>query len=192
METTLAEVYSNAPVGSQVVPFPESPGTDLEVLGAGFKGRRGRVLLRESVNVAAAGGPVPAADWKPQSLTPNLADSMATQNLAAARGAILNAYGVLPGLVEPSTTGPLIREAQRHLAGWTLQPMAMLMAEEASAKLGGKVEIDVMRPVQAYDVSGRARAMATLIQGLAQAKDAGIDPDAALRLVNWGAGDEAF
>lgn len=192
LETTLAEVYSNAPIGSQVVPFPESPGTDLETLGRGFAGRRGRVLLRESVNVAAAGGPVPAADWKPQSLTPNLADSMATQNLAAARGAILNAYGVLPGLVEPSTTGPLIREAQRHLAGWTLQPAALLMAEEASAKLGGKVEIDVMRPVQAYDVSGRARAMATLIQGLAQAKEAGIDPDAALRLVNWGRDDDAF
>lgn len=192
LESTLAEVYANAPIGSQVVPFPESPGTDLETLGQGFKGRRGRVLLRESVNVAAAGGPTPQQDWKPQALTPNLADSMATQNLAAARGAILNAYGVLPALVEPATTGPLIREAQRHLAGWTLQPMAMLMAEEASAKLGGKVEIDVMRPVQAYDVSGRARAMATVVQGLALAKEAGIDPDAALRLVNWGRGDDAF
>lgn len=145
-----------------------------------------------SVNVAAAGGATPQSDWKPQALTPNLSDSMMTQNLAAARGAILNAFGVLPGLVEPSTTGPLIREAQRHLAGWTLQPMAMLMAEEACGKLGSTVEIDVMRPVQAYDVSGRARAMSTLIQGLAMAKEAGIDPDAALRLVNWGRDDAAF
>lgn len=192
LEHTLPEVYTNAPIGSQVVPFPESPGTDLETLGRGFAGRRGRVLLRESVNVAAAGGPVPAADWKPQNLTPDLADSMATQNLAAARGAILNAYGVLPALVDPNTTGPLIREAQRHLAGWTLQPIAMLMAKEASAKLGSTVEIDVMRPVQAFDVSGRARAMATIVQGLAIAKEAGVDPDAALRLVNWRKDDDAF
>lgn len=192
LETALAEVYANAPIGSQVVPFPESPGTDLETLGRGFAGRRGRVLLRESVNVAAAGGPVPQQDWKPQALTPNLADSMATQNLAAARGAILAAFGVLPALLDPATTGPMVREAQRHLAGWTLQPMAMLMAEEASGKLGSVVEIDVMRPVQAYDVSGRARAFATLVQGLQAAKDAGIDPDAALRLVNWGRDDGAF
>ena len=61
LETTLAEVYANAPIGSQVVPFPESPGVDLETLGRGFKGRRGRVLLRESVNVAAAGGAAEAA-----------------------------------------------------------------------------------------------------------------------------------
>lgn len=192
LETALAETYANAPLGSAVVPFPESTGTDLETLASGFKGRRGRVLLRESVNVAAQGSVAPNGDWRPQGLTPNLEASMATQNWAAARQSILSAFGVLPGGLDPQTTGPMVREMQRHLAGWTLQPMAMLMAEEASDKLGGKIEIDVMRPVQAYDVSGRARAMATLVQGLAQAKEAGIDPDAALRLVNWGRDDDAF
>ena len=117
---------------------------------------------------------------------------MATQNWKASRDSVLTAFGILPGGFDAATTGPMVREVQRHLAGWTLQPMAMLMADEASEKLGGKIEIDVMRPVQAYDVSGRARAMATLIQGLAQAKEAGIDPDAALRLVNWGKDDGAF
>ncbi|MGA0615559.1 phage portal protein [Paracoccus sp. KR1-242] len=192
LETALSETYANAPLGSSVVPFPESTGVDLDTLARGFKGRRGRVLLRESVNVAAQGSVAPQSDWRPQGLTPNLADSMATQNWGAARASILNAFGVLPGGVDTATTGPMVREMQRHLAGWTLQPMAMLMAEEASLKLGGNVEIDVMRPVQAYDVSGRARAMTTLVQGLAMAREAGIDPDAALRLVNWGKDDGAY
>ena len=56
------------------------------------------------------------------------------------------------------------------------------------------VMIDVMRPVQAYDVSGRARAMTTIIEGLARAKELGLSPaevNTALTLVNWGANDGA-
>lgn len=59
IESALAEVFDHAPLGSQIIPYPESPEVDLENLGRGFRGRRGRVLLRESVNVSAAGGPVP-------------------------------------------------------------------------------------------------------------------------------------
>jgi len=52
----------------------------------------------------------------------------------------------------------------------------------------------VMRPVQAYDVGGRARALSTMIEGLARAKELGLSPDEvnkALTLVNWGEGDNA-
>jgi hypothetical protein len=194
LETALAETYANAPLGSHIVPFPESPETDLETLARGFRGRRGRVMLRESVNVAAAGGVAPQTDWRPASLSPNLADTMATQSWQAARGGILNAFGVLPALLSENTTGPLIREAQRHLAGWTLQPIAQVMAEECSAKLGSKVEIDVMRPVQAFDVGGRARALSTIIEAMARAKEAGLSAqefDVAAKLVNWGNDDGA-
>ncbi|SNR63020.1 hypothetical protein SAMN06265378_1131, partial [Paracoccus sediminis] len=86
------------------------------------------------------------------------------------------------------------REAQRHLAYWTLQPMAALLAEEATNKLGQPVEIDTLRPLQAFDVSGRARALATIVQALAQAKEGGLSPSElndALTLVNWGANDGA-
>lgn len=104
------------------------------------------------------------------------------------------AFGVLPGLTNNATTGPLVREAQRHLAQWTIQPLAMLLAEEASAKLGSEIMIDVLRPIQAYDAGGRARAAATIIQALAQAKEAGLSPGdvgSALTLVNWGPNDGA-
>lgn len=185
VETALSEVYEYAPLGSLIVPFPETPETDMEKLGRGFRGRRGRVLLRESVNVTAAGGPVPPTDWKPQSVGPDLERSMTPETLAAARESILAAFGVLPGLFNAATTGPMVREAQRHLAQWTLQPVAGLMAEEASEKLGVQVKIDTLRPLQAFDAGGRARALSAIIAALAQAKEADVDPSDALKLVAW-------
>ncbi len=194
VESALAEVFEHAPIGSQIVPYPESADTDMTTLGRSFRGQRGRILLRESVNVSAAGGPAPAVDWKPADVTPDLERSMSVESLAAAREAIAGAFGVLPALFASNAQGPLVREAQRHLAGWTLQPIAALLAEEASEKLGATVEIDVGRPLQAFDAGGRARALATIVQALAQAKEAGLAPgdmNAALTLVNWGEGDKA-
>jgi hypothetical protein len=185
LETALREFYEYAPLGTQVLPFPESPETDLEKLGQGFRGKRGRTLLRESVNVAAAGGPVPQTDWKPQDMTPDLQRSMTTENLGEARASILSVYGVLPALFNPSTTGPLVREAQRHLAQWMLQPIANLIAEEASTKLATPVALDVMQPLQAFDAGGRARTVTAIVQALALAKESGVDAGEAMKLVNW-------
>jgi phage portal protein BeeE len=185
VESSLAEVFENMPLGSQVVPFPESQDTDMTKLGSSFRGQRGRVMLRESVTVTAAGGPTPQTDWRPADLTPNLEQSMAKETLDAARDAVATAFGVLPGLFNAATTGPMVREAQRHLAQWTLQPIATLVAEEASDKLGGAVTMDVMGPTQAFDAGGSARAFATLIQGLAMAKESGVDAKAALAMLDW-------
>lgn len=178
VETALAEIYETAPLGSQVVPMPEQPDVDSTALGRSFRGQRGRVLLRESVTVAAAGGPAPQTDWKPQDLTPDIERMMPAEAISAARGSICAAFGVLPSLFVDAAQGPLVREAQRHLATWTLQPIAELLAEEASRKLGGKVEIDTLRPVQAFDAGGAARAVATLVGAMTQAKEAGLDPEA--------------
>ena len=185
LESALAETYETAPLGSLVLPMPEMPATDLDSVARGFRGARGKVLLRESVNVAAAGGPAPAQDWRPSDLTPDLERAMTTQSLDAARNAILGVYGVLPALMEPNATGLLVREGQRHLAQWVLQPLAEGIAEEASGKLGGPVQIDVMQPLQAFDAGGRARAAAQIVQAMAMAKEAGIDPEKAMRLVGW-------
>ena len=185
LESALAEVYENAPLGSQIVPFPESPEVDMAKIGREFKGSRGKLLLRESVNVSAAGGPAPQTDWRPQDVTPDLQKAMTRESLDAARGAILMVFGVLPGMVSPATTGPLIREGQRHLAQWMLQPIAAAMAEECTKKLGSTVALDVMRPLQAFDAGSRARAVAGIVQALALANEAGVDPETALKLVGW-------
>ena len=185
IEAALAEVFEYAPIGSQVVPYPESNEKDLEALARSLRGRRGRMMLRESVNTVSQGGPTPQTDWKPQDLSPNLEKTMTLESLEAAKGEIAFLYGVLPGLLNPATTGPMVREAQRHLAQWMLQPMADMIAEEASDKLASPVSLDVMRPLQAYDAGGRARAAQGVIQALAQAKEAGVDPDVAMKLVDW-------
>lgn len=193
VESALAEVYENAPLGSSIIPFPESPDMDMDALGRGFRGKRGRVLLRESVTVTAAGGPAPVADWRPADTTPNLQQALPMEALEAARGSVLNVYGVLPALLSGAATGPLVREAQRHLAQWVLQPIAVLIAEEASAKLASNVFIDVMRPVQAFDAGGRARAVSTMIEAFARAKEAGLPADqvqAALAVSNFADNDK--
>ena len=188
VEAALAEVYSQAPIGSQIVPMPESDGAGLDALGRSFRGQRGRVVLRESVHVSAAGGAAPSTDWRPSSLSPDLSRSMTAETHQAARDSICHAFGVLPGLLNPAATGPLIREAQRHLAGWTLQPIAELIAEEATAKLGGPVKVDCMRPLQAWDSSGKSRAFAGMVEAMASAKAAGLEPTEVaklLSLVGW-------
>jgi len=185
LEAALSEVFTNVPLGSTVLPMPEQPDTDMETLGRGFRGQRGRVLLRESVNVSAAGGPAPQTDWRPSDMSPDLQRAMTDQTLRAAREAICGAFGVLPALLASSAQGPLVREAQRHLAQWQLQPLALIIAREASLKLGSTVTLDTLRPLQAYDAGGRARALSTVVQALAQAKDAGVETDSVLRLVDW-------
>lgn len=174
LEDALRETFENAPIGSKIVPFPESPDTDNEALSRGFRGKRGRMLLRESVNVTAAGGPTPQADWRPSDLSPDLRNAMTKETLDAARDAICAVFGVLPALMSPATTGPLVREAQRHLAQWMLQPICELIAEEASDKLGGNVELDCISPLQAFDHGGRARAFGAMIDAMAAAKAASL------------------
>lgn len=188
VESSLGEVFENAPLGSQVVPMPEAAETENANMARSFRGQRGRVLLRESVTVSAAGGPVPQTDWRPSSLSPDIEKAMTIETLGAARDAICGAFGVLPALFYSQAQGPLVREAQRHLAQWTLQPIGELLAEEASDKLGGAISIDVMTPAQAFDAGGSARAFATFVGALAQAKEAGLDPGsvaAALAKLDW-------
>ena len=84
--------------------------------------------------------------------------------------------GVLPGMLEANTTGPLVREGQRHVAQWALMPLCALIGAELSEKLGGDVRLDVLRPLQAYDAGGRARAVSGIVEALATAKAAGLDP----------------
>ena len=185
LETVLSEVYANAPLGSSVIPFPEAPDQDMADLARGFRAFRGKVLVRESVNVTAAGGPAPQMDLKPSDVSPDISKAMTKESMAAAKASIEMCYGVLPGLSNVSTTGPMVRECQRHLAQWCLQPLAGMIAQEASDKLATTVTLDVMRPLQAFDAGGRARAAVGIIQALAAAKEAGVDPEVALKLVDW-------
>lgn len=185
IEAALSEVYGNAPLGSQIVPMPKMPEADMEKMARGFRGNRGRVLIRESVQVSAAGGPAPIQDWKSQDVTPDLSKAMTRETLSAARDSLLFAFGILHAMNAPAATGPLIREGQRHLAQWVLQPLAAMVGEEATAKLGQPVTLDVMQPLQAYDAGGRARALSQVVGAFTEAKSAGIEIEPLMKLVDW-------
>jgi len=175
-ETALAEVFRDAPVGSKVLGMPETSAGANSKLAASFKGKRGRVLVRDSSTVYAGSQGAPD-DWRPADLTPDLRNSMAVESLKTARDAVLHAYGVLPALLNEQSAGPVIREAQRHLAMWTLGPIANLVKHEVKQKTGEAVKLDVFVGLGAYDAGGAARAMSTIIEGLAAAKAGGVTPD---------------
>ena len=153
-----------------------------------LRGRRGASLVIEGAAAAASAGLNPQIGQRPASLSPDLQSAMPAQTLEAARGAIMLSYGIIPALMNPATTGPVIREAQRHLAQLILQPIALIVAEEATAKLGTRVTLDVVRPAQAFDQGGKARAFATMMSALADAKTAGLDAQAikdAESFIDW-------
>ena len=193
VETAMRDVYRDAPLGSLIVPLPEGTSDDTNGLRSAFRGRRGSALVVEGVAQSTAAGMNPQIGQRTDQLSPDLSKSMTAETLSAARDAICAAFGVLPGLFNPATTGPMVREAQRHLAGWVLQPMAELLAEEASAKLGTEVMIDLGRPLQAFDAGGRARALSQIIEAMGRAKELGLSPaqmESALLSVNFGGGDK--
>jgi hypothetical protein len=194
VECALRDVYRDAPLGSLIVPLPESSADDMAIMRAAFRGKRGASLIVEGQAQATAAGMNPNLGKSPDQLSPDLSRSMTAETLDAARGAISMAFGVLPGLHNQSTTGPMVREAQRHLAGWVLQPLAELLAQEARIKLGVNVMIDVGRPLQAFDAGGRARALMGLVEAMGRAKELGLSADqwaVALQAVNWGGGDNS-
>jgi len=176
IEEALRDVYRDAPIGSQVLPLPDSSAEDMALMRSELRGRRGSTLIVEGVAQATAAGMNPQLGQRRDDLTPDLQKAAIVQSLTAAQGAISQAFGVLPALHSSAATGPVIREAQRHLAQWTLEPISKLIAEEATGKLGAAITIDVVRPLQAYDAAGKARAFSAMIGALAEAKAAGIDP----------------
>jgi phage portal protein BeeE len=188
VEAALLDVYGTAPLGSSIVPMPEMAAEDNARLAASFRGQRGRVLLRESVSTTAAGGPQPMTDWRPQGLSPDIEKSEILGAYDRALAGICQAFGVDPSLLSPTSNGGGLREAQRALALWTLQPIAVLIGAELGDKLGTPVSLDVVRPLQAYDAGGRARAFSAMVRAMAEAKAAGLadgEVSALLRLVDW-------
>lgn len=78
-----------------MVPFPEAPDQDMSDLARRFRGFRGKVLVRESVNVTAAGGPGLQSDIKPHDVTLDLSKAVMRETLVAAREAVCGVFGFL-------------------------------------------------------------------------------------------------
>lgn len=106
----------------------------MDLMRRSFRGNRGASLVIEGTAQATAAGMNPNIGKSPDQLSPDLSRTLADSLLIQAKGEIYNVFGILPGLTNPATTGPLVREAQRHPAQLVLPP-AGVMAEEATDKL---------------------------------------------------------
>ena len=185
IEGALRDTFRDAPVGSQVLPLPDSSPEDMQDMRSAIRGRQGQTLVIEGVAQATAAGMNPQLGQRRDDLTPDLQKAEAAAILAAARGSVAEVFGVPAAYFNPASTGPAFREIERHLVTYTLLPIAKLLEAEATAKLGGTVAVDVERPFQSWDNGARARSMTAIVKAMTEAQEAGIDPDKALRLVGW-------
>src|SRR5699024_1851998 len=100
VEGVLSDTYDSAPIGSQIVTTPEDPEDENGTIGASFRGKRGRVLLRETSAILAAGGPTPQSDWSPRDMTPDIARAGLPASHALTRSGLVSCFGVLPALLD--------------------------------------------------------------------------------------------
>jgi len=185
VETALRDTFRDAPIGSQVLPLPDSSAEDMEAMRSAIRGKQGQTLIIEGVAQATAAGMNPQLGQRRDDLTPDLQKAEASTLLESSRGAVAEVFGVPRAFFNPASTGPVFREVQRHLVQYTLSPLAKLISDEASTKLGGAVSVDVETPTQAYDTGGRARALSGIVKAMAEAQEVGIDPEKAMKLVGW-------
>ena len=83
-------------------------------------------------------GPVsasPARDWIAARFGPSVPSSSVETYEAIARQ-LVAACGVPPELLDARTPGPALREAWRWFHAATLEPLAVVLAEELAEKLG--------------------------------------------------------
>ena len=121
------------------------------------------------VETAAAGwgegrGAAPQTDWKPQRLGANPPDALRALRTDA-EGGVLGACGVPVELIMARSDGAAVREAWRRFAFSTLAPLGGIIAAELASKLDQPgLEITFDR-LFASDITGRARAFASMVNG---------------------------
>ena len=164
----------------QLLPVRQGPDTDddsdpLADLRKDVATLRGRTVLTETTSAGWGEGGLaaPQADGKPQRIGANPRPSVATLRTDSAQ-AVLAACGVSADLFASGDASGQ-RESWRRFLHGSVQPLADLLAAELSAKLdvpGLRLTFDRLF---ALDLSGRARAFGSLVQG-------GMDADRAARL----------
>ena len=167
-----------------LLPIPQGPDTDddtdpLAGLRKDIATLRGRTVLTETTSAGWGEGQMaaPVADWRPQRIGANPPASLATLRTDSAM-AVLAACGVSSDLfVHGDAAGQ--RESWRRFLHGSVQPLGDLLAAELADKLdvpGLRLTFDRL---MASDLSGRARAFGSLVQG-------GIELDEARRLAGLG------
>ena len=177
----LADAESG-PRGS-LLPLPvDGEDPTVETLKADIRTLRGRLAFVESTQTMHAGAPgsAPRSDWKTERIGAN-PPAGEVSLLERSFVEVLAACGVPPGLFgQGDGTGQ--RESFRRFLHATLQPLAALVADELSAKMGAPLALNLDR-LFASDLAGRARAFQSMV-------GAGMDPGKAAGLAGLMESDE--
>ena len=165
IEKSLFNVWSG-PVGAGIVPHPADVPNLNELTRAtnpSLEPRQGGTLFVRAARVLGGNQSAPIRDWEKHSLSPNI-DGMGNtvQQHETISDSIRGAFGIPPGIFGRSTPGNSIREALRHLSFATLAPLARMLSDELSDKLGTSVTIDVTGALGTADFVARARALKTI------------------------------
>ena len=177
---TLAVSLENAlakEAGSLVgylLPIP-TDGNDASIarLKTDLQNLDGKIAVLETSAGGWDGGrtAAPRRDYEPRRLGPNIPPSSLDLYMQANR-MILAACGVPTELIDIQTDGVSNREAWRRFLHSTLQPLAKIIAYQASL-----VDLDVrftFDGLMASDITGRARAFGSLVQGGMDIEEAAI------------------
>ena len=171
-ETESALADESAGTRGHVIPLPQGKAGDdddddsLSKLQADIAKLGGSTAL---VETAAAGfgegrGAAPQADWRPQRIGASPPDSL-RQLRVDAEMTTLAATGTPVELITARSDGAAVREAWRRYSHAFLQPIGRLVAAELAEKLDTPgLSLD-FSALFASDITGRARAFNSMVQG---------------------------
>ena len=159
---------TSARVGN-LLPVPDPENQRLKSILDGLKGKN--ALVESTSDNWTLGGPGPRNDYLPRRLGANPPSSLIDLRSQVSE-TILAACGVPVALLGRSD-GTLLRESLRQLVHGTIEPAGRIVAEE----IGDKIEEPDLRfdftALRAADVTGRARAMASMVSAGLSVDDAG-------------------
>lgn len=151
---------------------PESP--TWEAVERALKRPRGRRAL---VSTMADGGgdrnSRPDQDWGQKRMGIEPPEEV-VQLRSEAQAAVLGAIGFHPAFLNAAANGDALKEAQRYVLHFLLQPAALFLAEEIQAKLGVSPTLD-FSALRAADIRAKAQALGTMV-------GAGVELDEALSI----------
>ena len=191
-ETESALADESAGTRGHVLPMPQGNAGDdddddaddsLSKLQADIANLKGKTALVEtsSAGWGEGRGAAPQTDWKPQRIGANPPDSL-RQLRGDAEMCLLGAMGVPVELISARSDGAAVREAWRRFAHSTLAPLGEHVAAEFAEKLDAPGLALDFSSLFASDITGRARAFASMVQ-------AGMDVERAAGLSGLLAGE---
>ncbi len=156
-----------------ILPIPTDGGaTNLDALRSDIADAKGGAVLAESTVGGWDEGRQRGTreDWGAKRLGPEIPEEL-RELYADTLVRLAEACGIPSALVMGDADGTSQRESYRRFVMSSVEPVAALIAEEASEKLETEVEFD-FRGVWAHDIQGRATAFQKLVAGGLEASEA--------------------